>query len=239
VSVDRRAELRALLAMRGTTAATWLSQVCELCVTELAISGARIQVLGRLEAQDGGATIYSTDELSTQLGALATTAGVGPCIDAFESRWPVLVPDLAAELVRWPGFVAEAVSAGAAAVFAFPLQVGVVRVGVLVLHRSRPGALSPVQLTDALLLADAALDAILDDLRGAGPDSVVSSTVSATMDIDAEVHQATGFVAAELGVSMGEALSRIRGHAFARRLPLSEVARGILERRLRLDDGEE
>jgi hypothetical protein len=239
MSVDRRAELRVLLAARGTTAATWLSQVCELCVTVLAVSGARIHVLGRLEAQGGGATIYSTNEMSTRLGDLATTAGVGPCIDAFESRRPVLVPDLAAELVRWPGFVAEAVSAGAGAVFAFPLQAGVVRMGVLVLYRARPGALSVAQLTDALLLADAALDAILDDLRGAGPDGADSLTVAATMDIDAEVHQATGFIAAELGVGMTEALLRLRGHAFARRLPLAEVARGILERRLRLDAGEE
>jgi hypothetical protein len=111
--------------------------------------------------------------------------------------------------------------------------------GVLALYRSRPGTLSPDQLADTLLLADAACDAMLDDLRGVGPDGAATTTLSTMADVEAEVHQATGFVATDLGVSLREALLRIRGHAFAQRLPLSEVARRILDRRLRLDAGEE
>jgi len=58
------------------------------------------------------------------------------------------------------------------------------------------------------------------------------------VDIQAEVHQATGFVAVELGVPLNEALLRIRGYAFAHRQALGDVARQIIERRLRLEDGE-
>jgi hypothetical protein len=41
-------------------------------------------------------------------------------------------------------------------VFAFSLQLGAVRLGVVGLHRDMPGALTPVQLRDAFLLADVA-----------------------------------------------------------------------------------
>ena len=43
---------------------------------------------------------------------------------------------------RWPVFAPAARQAGAAAVFAFPLQVGAIRAGVMGLYRERPGPLS-------------------------------------------------------------------------------------------------
>ena len=117
--------------------------------------------------------------------------------------------------------------------FAFPLQFGGVRLGVLELHRRSAGSLTPSQLTDAFLLADAATDTIFDDLHGTAP-----LTLSGLVDIQAEVHQATGMVAVEMRVSLAEALLRIRGHAFAHHMTLTEVAKEVIERRLRLDSGE-
>lgn len=113
--------------------------------------------------------------------------------------------------------------------FAFPLQVGAVRLGVLELHRDLPGSLSVRQLTDAFLLSDVATDTIVDDLDGVAP-----MTLPGLVDIQSEVHQATGFVAVDFGVSLQEALLRIRGHAFAHQLALSDVAREIIGRRSRL-----
>jgi hypothetical protein len=168
-----------------------------------------------------------------RLDDLAVTVGSAPCFDAFELGRPVLVPSLAADGVRWPGFTADAVTAGAAALFSFPLQVGGVRLGVLEMHRRSAGSLTPAQLTDALLLADAATDTIFDDLHGVAP-----LTLSGLVDTQAEVHQATGMVAVDMPVSSAEALLRIRGHAFAHHMTLTEVAKEIIERRLRLDDGE-
>ena len=54
-------------------------------------------------------------------------------MDAFAQGRPVLVSDLAARSaeLRWPAFAPAAVAAGALAVFAFPLQIGAIRVGVL------------------------------------------------------------------------------------------------------------
>lgn len=232
VSADRRKRLRTLLAGHEN-AADLLRGICDLCVTELAVSGARVRVLGNTSAEGGGALVCSSDDLGARLEDLATTTGSGPCIDAFEFGRPILVPDLATSGSRWPGFTPDAVTAGAAAVFSFPLQVGGLRLGVLELHRRSAGSLTGTQLTDALLLADTATDTIFDDVHGMAP-----LTLSGLVDIQAEVHQATGMVAVELRVSLAEALLRIRGHAFAHHMTLGQVAKEIIERRLRLDSGE-
>jgi hypothetical protein len=232
VSADRRKHLQDLLA-EHRNAADLLRGICELCVTELAVSGVRVRVLGAPSADGGGALVYSSDELGVRLDDLANTAGSAPCIDAYEFGRPVLVPNLTADGARWPGFTADAITAGAAAVFSFPLQIGGVRLGVLEMHRRSAGSLTQVQLTDALLLADAATDTIFDDVHGVAP-----LTLSRLVDIQAEVHQATGMVAVDIQVNLAEALLRIRGHAFAHHMTLVEVAKDIIERRLRLDNGE-
>jgi hypothetical protein len=51
----------------------------------------------------------------------------------------------------------------------------------------------------------------------------------------AEVSQATGMLVAQLEVEPAEALLRLRAHAYATGRAASEVARDILERRLRLE----
>lgn len=232
MNADRRARLHAKLAARDGVADR-MRGICDLCVAELAVSGARVRVLGGVAADGGGALVYATDPVSLRLEDLATTSGIAPCFDAFTQRHPVLVPDLAQEQFRWPGFASEALAAGVAALFAFPLQIGGARLGVLELHHTEPGSLVPDQLADALLLSDEATETILDDLDGLRP-----MELPAVVDIQAEVHQATGFVAVDLGVSLNEALLRIRGHAFAHQLTLADVAHQILARRLRLEDGE-
>ncbi len=52
----------------------------------------------------------------------------------------------------------------------------------------------------------------------------------------AEVSQATGMVMAQLGIDPAEALVRLRAHAYATDRSAIDVARDILDRRLRLED---
>ena len=49
------------------------------------------------------------------------------------------------------------------------------------------------------------------------------------------VHQASGMVSAQLGVSVGEALVRLRAYAFGNDRPLTDVARDVVARKLRFD----
>jgi len=53
------------------------------------------------------------------------------------------------------------------------------------------------------------------------------------------VHQASGMVAAQLNVSVGQALVRLKAFAFGNDRPLRQVATDVVERRLRFDDGQE
>jgi AmiR/NasT family two-component response regulator len=51
----------------------------------------------------------------------------------------------------------------------------------------------------------------------------------------AEVSQATGMLVAQLDVEPAEALVRLRAHAYASGRSATDVARDILDRRLRLE----
>ena len=56
------------------------------------------------------------------------------------------------------------------------------------------------------------------------------------MTYRAEVHQATGMVSVQLGVSLAEALVRLRAHAWAEDRLLADVAADVVARRLRFGE---
>ena len=50
-----------------------------------------------------------------------------------------------------------------------------------------------------------------------------------------QVHQATGMILVQLGVDAGAAFARLRAHAYAEGRRLGDVARDVVERRLRFE----
>jgi hypothetical protein len=146
----------------------------------------------------------------------------------------VLEPDLAHPVTpRWLAFRGPALVAGVRAIFGFPLQVGAVRLGALNLYCDRPGALSDDQHADSLVMADVAAQAVLVLQADAPPGSLVAELESGA-DFHAVVHQASGMVAVQLGVSLGQALVRLRAYAFGNDLPLAQVSQAVVDRSLRL-----
>lgn len=114
-----------------------LDRLCTEAAGLLSMRGAGISLMvdgelrGTAGASDPGAVVVQ--ELQFQLGE-------GPCLDAWASMEPVLEPDLNAPArVRWPAFGTAGVQSGIRAVFAFPLGIGAIRIGVLVLYRDWPG----------------------------------------------------------------------------------------------------
>lgn len=229
MSADRHEHLGAAAAVQDT-AQTRLRCICDVCAGKVAVTGARVRILGTTSTHEGGGLVCSSDALGVRLEDLAITAGVTPGTDALESGRPVLVPDLNADGARWPRFAPAAIAAGVAAVFSFPLRTNGTQLGVLELHRAAAGSLTLAQLTEALSLADAAATTIIHTLNPTAP-----TTLAKMVDIHPEVHQATGMVAVRLETSLQEALSHIRRHAFDHHRDLTEVAEDIVERRLRLD----
>jgi hypothetical protein len=180
-------------------------------------------------------SLCTSNDMSDLIEQLQYTLGEGPCVDAYNDDWPVLEPDLAhPEKPRWQAFAPAAVAGGVRAVFGFPLQVGSVRLGALNLCRDRPGPLSDDQHADALVMADIAAQAVLV-MQGSEPGGELASELGAGADFHYVVHQASGMVAAQLQVSVREALVTLRAYAFGNDRSLTDVAKDVVDRKLRFD----
>lgn len=227
------AVLRAMADANGAGNGSPVDRVCAAAVTLLSLRGAGLSLMvdgvlrGTAGVSDPG--IVAVQDLQLKLGE-------GPCVDAWAGLEPVLEPDLATPSVaRWPAFAAAGVEAGVLAVFALPLRVGAIRVGVLVLYRDHVGSLSAEELTYGLLLADVATHLVLG-LQAGAPADELHALLAKDAVRWAEVHQATGMLSVQLDVSLDEAFVRLRAHSFAEGLELRAVAREILARRLRLEE---
>ena len=215
-----------------------LQRLCGAAVHALSASGVGLSVM----AANGirGITAAS-DPVSERIEELQFLLGEGPCIDAFATRRPVLVPDLAdGAMSRWPVYAPAVHADGVRAVFAFPLQVGAGLLGVLDVFRAKPGSLSGEELRHALTFADIAVTTLLDGQENAEPGATADG-VDEAIRSKAEVYQAQGMVMVQLGVTLGEALARMRAYAFAENRRLDQVARDVVARKLRFDqdtDGE-
>ena len=135
---------------------------------------------------------------------------------------------------RVAAFAGPALDAGVRAVFGFPLHVGAVRFGALGLYCDRPGPLTVEQHADALVAADVATHAVLA-LQANAPSGQLAAELEAGSDFNYVVHQASGMVSAQLDVSVGQALIRLRAYAFGNERRLADVARDVVARTLRFD----
>jgi hypothetical protein len=189
---------------------------------------------------------WGRQETSAALEDAQFTLGQGPGVDALAGGAPILVSDLVRTGERWPAFTPLALALGVGAVFAFPLQIGAINVGVLLAHRTAVGPLSVQQSADAFGLVDAVTVLLL---RRATPevDAVDAAGASAgepcpgwaaPSTYRAQVHQATGMISVQLDVSMADALARLRAHAYVQDRRVAEVADDVVGHRLRFDHSE-
>jgi hypothetical protein len=166
---------------------------------------------------------------------LQFTLGEGPCIEACSTRRVVLEPDLSGRGTRrWPGYGPAASAAGAGAVFAFPLGAGSACVGSLDVYQAAEGSLPPAALRQGFWFAEIALELVLNGQSLAAPGALPPGLDDA-LAYRLEVYQAQGMITVDLGVSLAEAMLRLRAYAFAVNRPVSDVAHDIVDGRLRLD----
>lgn len=178
-------------------------------------------------------TVYTSGQIAADMEELTMTLGEGPGVDALAGDI-AFAGDLSEAWcqVRWPVFAAAAVDGGVRAAFALPLRVGGIRLGVMDLYRARPGDLDQAQLSDALLLADTVCGLLLDSTQH--PASAGGTGPEEARPQHPEIHQATGMIIAQLGVSAAVALIRLRAYAYAHNRRLRDVAADIVARQLRL-----
>jgi GAF domain-containing protein len=216
----------------GDASGAETARLCRVCAEVTGMTGAGIMLMWG-DVPRG--SVCTTDEVSALIEQLQYDLGEGPCVDAHQLNRPVLEPDLADPTdPRWLAFAGPALEAGVRAVFGFPLRVGAVRLGAVNLYRDRPGPLDGEQHADALVMADVAAEAILL-LQAEAPAEELAAELDAGGDFQYVVHQAAGMVSVQLGVTVGQALIRLRAYAFGNDRPLTQVARDVVSRTLRFD----
>jgi hypothetical protein len=206
-----------------------------LCVSSAAVAG--VDGAGVVLILHGRAlgTVCSSDPITDVVEELQYTLGEGPCVEAFATRAPVLIPDLAAnDVVRWSGFRAGALAAGVQAAFGFPMLVGSVCIGALNLYQLRTGALSDEQVADALAVAHVAGRTVLDWQSVAGDGSLARQLEHLPAN-RAVVHQASGMVSVQAAVAIDDAMALLRAYAFSSNRPISDVATEVVNGMLRFD----
>jgi hypothetical protein len=234
VDVNRVVHLWGLLAAEAGRRGQPISiaVVCHAAMRVLSVDGAAVAAVGVGDVQ---ISVFATSEVGRQLEDLESSLGQGPGLRAYADGAPVLTSDLELRDARWPLFAPGAIDIGVRGLFAFPLRSGTTSIGVLQLYRADAGGLTADQLGDALVLADI-ISLLFLGSEGRNGDDFIRDAVSS--DHYSEVYQATGMLSVELGVSLPDALARLRGHAFAHGQPISAVAHKIVNRRLRLDEGD-
>jgi hypothetical protein len=203
-----------------------LDRICRAAVRRVAADGAGITIMDN-DGRPAG-TMAASSARFRRLEEVQFTVGEGPCVEAHAARGPVLEPDVAGSGIRrWPAYAAAASAEGVNAVFAFPIQVGAARLGVLDLYRYDAGPLTSEALADALGLALICLNTLLavDVTRSGGdPDDLGDA-----LRLSPEAYQAQGAIMVQLGISLADAMVRLRARAYATNRPIRDVARDVLD----------
>ena len=230
---ERRARIVAAVTERGAAVGVGelMRRLCRFAVDEMALSGCAVVLMS---SRENGRVLAEAGPRACTITRLQAELGEGPCLQAYASGVPVLLPDLAAEEAnRWPAFAAAALAAGLHSEFSLPLGGGRNGIGTLDLCRDTPGMLSDGHLSDALAAADIARDAVLSEQYA--PGGLEDLLAAAGID-QLVVHQATGMIAVQLGETMPNALARLRAAAFTSGCSMYDLAQDVVERRVRFGE---
>lgn len=209
-------------------------RLCDAVMQLLPVSGAGLSLRG-----DGmPVPLGASGERAARVMEIEVTLGDGPCLEAAGSGSMVCAPDLLSnrDAFRWPVFAQQASAAGVRSVYALPLGDRALCVGTLDLYRDVPGELTADEVRTARVVAEVLTAALLALSRVAPQDAEnLGHGLSPLAAEHDEVYQAVGMVMAQLGVPADEALSLLRGHAFAKDRTVLELAHEVVAQRTRFD----
>jgi hypothetical protein len=207
------------------------------------VGGQALQVTGVglawMTDRGPGGTLAATSGPAQLLEEVQYSLGAGPGVDCSRRGVPEMHPDLSlADPGRWHGYTDRALDAGIAAVFAFPLQIGGIKLGVLDLYNETPGPLASAALDEARALADAAT-AVMLHLQSSGDRGRLHDELADTVLDRAEVHQATGMISVQIRSNLLDALAVLRARAYSSGRGINDVAHDVVTRQLRFTDADE
>ena len=232
--MDRHSEQR-ILTSSGEASAREAARRPLLSAACAAAVGVRGAAVGLVAHSGFRSLVCASNAAASALEDVHRTLGEGPGVDAHCEASPVTEPDVVrAAGRRWPAFHRAALDAGSAAVFAFPLRLRGVGLGVLTLEHDRPGRLDHQQYVGALAVADAVSRSVAA-ARAHATEAMLVRTLAPLGADGAAIHQATGMVADRLQVTVDEALACLRALAQSGARPLADIAHEVVARTYQLN----
>lgn len=208
--------------------------LCRLALRHSGPVGLTSAAVSRVHHGRLNGVLFASDASARSIDDLQALIGVGPAEQALRTAAPALCGSLAEAgdgRGEWATFLAETASSALGSMWVLPLQIGAVSLGTLTL--SGPGRARPDEcvLASVFKVADAITTALL---------LPATSTVQLhRVDLqDADqvvVHQATGMVAVQLGITLTEAQVVLRAAAYAEGGGLGPLTRDVVERRRRFE----
>lgn len=229
---ELRSGIRA--ALRPTDNGDAVVAVCAACGQALPGDAAAITVMASDQVRQ---TVYAGDGVIEEFERAQYNLGAGPSLTAFSTGRPMLVPDLhaASAAARWPALVDAVSDLPIGGLFCFPMRLGAIGVGVCALYRRSTGSMSAADVAFVLSALDLTTVALLDVRSGGAGESLLGRLLVADSSSRRSVHQATGMLVVQLGVSPESAFARLRAHAYADGSDVEGIASDIVSRRLRLE----
>ncbi|HET9167972.1 MAG TPA: ANTAR domain-containing protein [Actinospica sp.] len=196
-------------------------------------------VASAAEAQGAAVTLFgrafeellcaASDARAKAVRDLEFVCGEGPTItSAVEQR---IVTATGEQLgAEWPAFGSAATALGLRRVVAVPVTLDGASSGALTVF-DVPTADEPGEYPRLRGLADALFHLVLPDV-GRETGEWASFDV---FDRRSVIHQAAGMVAEQMGCGLDDAQALLRAHAYSSGEELEELAKGVVERRVRFD----
>ena len=222
--MTRLAEVVALLVARQQAG----DEAHSLCLVAAEVAAVDAAAVSLVSAEGAFTVVCCGTPRSRELMDAELTTGEGPCADAARTDRRVAEEDVRTSATsRWLGYNALAREIGVRGVFAVPVKVGAVRIGVLGLFCDEPGPLRDAQWSDVYLMATVVGRVVLALQAGAPP-----GTLAAALERDGAsevaVHWACGMVAVQGTMSVRDSLVILRSHAFATGVTLADLAARVV-----------
>lgn len=157
--------------------------------------------------------------------------GEGPVWEAYRTGRTVTTDMHGAVETRWPFFSSSPVAVGVGVITVLPLAFGPLRIGAVSLSGVAATHLDEQQMTVAAnLVLLVGRTVVAQALERAQDGETRRDPVFSRR----EVHQATGMLISQLGVTPADALMTLRAHAFSHSMTVRDVAAEIVAKRLDL-----
>ena len=227
---------RLLTGLHATNAgAGVLHRLCTVCVDDVGVDGASVSGV----ADGMPRLLRRVGREAAALGALQFELGEGPCVDTMATFHPSSQVDLTSD-------DAQARLAGlrscSRTVAVSPLHspsrssMEASRVGTFDVYNRTAGPLDASQTADVSILADLATLAVAQsDTALVIEDVGIAVEPAAPWAHAPIVHNACGMLSQQLGISVDDALLRLRALAFVQNRSVTQLARAVVTGQVKID----